>query len=473
MTTTCTTTTTTKTSVVKLETPLTFQPHPLSYLTTRSPPPAHVQLSDSHPRRLRADGIMEKTMVEMLAEGAYWGEDTPPTGVSVIGHTNGISGIGKIRDGIPSHNINLIHGGKAYGEDSAWVASHDVGEDKVVTMALFDGHGGEECRCKTSRRAMKMHAERRPTALARRLALVKTNDFDSLSREGTEHFQAIHDAVDDKSWSGCTASTVDIFLLSDGSVIVVADNVGDSPILLVCNKTGRVTVLHQAHNWDNPDEYRDHVAHWTAKGQTPYVPCYGTINTTGGIELPNPTNPDKPFPIYKEGTTEVDEKVAEYVWRAIKEKYPLQPLGGSQSMHRIVEEEQLEDGRWVDSRPVYPHENSGATAIDHHIQMSRSIGDHYFKTRHKPSSIAYKVPRRLNDVSLVVCSDGVGDYSHYFEIGDACRQMVETKPGVTGQEMADAYIRHMLLHPKKGFSVKYGAPRWDDLSIVISRIVRA
>jgi serine/threonine protein phosphatase PrpC len=414
---------------------------------------------------------MEKTMVETLPEGAYWREDKPPTGISVIGHTNGVSGIGKIRDGIPSHNTSLaVPGGKAYGEDSAWIASQDVGEDKAVTMALCDGHGLKEWQYKTSRRVVEMHAQWRAAALTRRLALVRDKDVDTLVREETEHFRAIHEAMGGKPSSGCTASMVDVCLLSHGRIIVIASNVGDSPILIVCNKTGRVVVLHQAHNWDNPTEYLHHIKYRTAKGQTPCTPCYSRFNI-GGVSLPNPTHPDQPFPIYKEGTAELDKNTADYVWRAVKNRFADYPLGGSQSFHRMVEEEQLEDETWVDSRPLYPHDNWGSVTKESQIQMSRSVND--VDTHPDPSVTVYEVPPDMNDITVIACSDGVGDFSHYFEIGDACRQMVEAKPDVTGQEMADAYIRHMLLRNKKTFSVKNGVPRWDDLSIVISRIVRA
>ena len=227
------------------------------------------------------------------------------------------------------------------------------------------------------------------------------------------------------------------------------------------------------------------------------VPMYMVTNneglclirtTNGGMALYNPfgTDSSAPFPIFEKDSATIDKKHMDYLWRVTMRRSKDLPMGGSQSHRdRLVEEIQLTDGKWVDYQPVEPHANWGSTNKDelgggNSLQPTRGLGDQAHKPfgfRCKPSFTVFEVPSELEDITVIVASDGASDWGHYSEFGYAVAEMIKIKPDMTGQEIADSVLHYMFVtSPAKsgmGFQTLLTGervPLWDDVSLGVTRI---
>jgi len=471
--------------------------HPLAALTSK--PASRTRAGDlfidlvppSHPRRLRADAQLEVDMVTKLPEGVHLNPSSPGTESSSSSSSFGLAGSGKLRHTMAPRKVK-IDGGIAFGEDSATAGLFEIpcGDkiDHVMVLGLWDGHGASEWRDKCSQNSAKTYKQlKEQQDFSELLDAVRRGDTDTRKKMEEDHYKAMDAAVSGGQHSGCTSVTANIYLLHDGRRVVDVGNCGDSPCFMIDNKTGRVWVFSQDHNWDNPTEIEAYLQHCKSTGKKAYTPVYNRVNN-GGMEVYNPFGADSsaPFPIFEKDSATIDKDHMDYFWRSMMRRSKDQPMGGSQSHRdRLVEEIQLTDGKWVDYQPVEPHANWGSTNKDelgggNSLQPTRGLGDHVHKPfgfRCEPSFTVFEVPPELEDITVIVASDGASDWGHYSEFGYAVAEMIKIKPDMTGQEIADSLLHYMFVtSPAKsgmGFQTWLTGervPRWDDVSLGVTRI---
>jgi serine/threonine protein phosphatase PrpC len=445
------------------------------------------------PKRLRPDGQTEKDMTTFLDEGAHLLSDSSVSSALPVTpeykFTIGHDGQSKYRFGFKPDLIPITDGGVAYGEDSANFG-HIIPEI-MSYMICADGHGSNECNNKVSQKCVLELSKymTNPDNIEELRRAISMRDMPAITHIGNRIFTNMRDTCAGLD-SGSTV-TIAILFIERGNRYVLSMNVGDSPCIIIDNKTGRVIKLSQDHNWDNPAEYRKHCDFRKARGSKPETPCYNRFNN-GSLRFNDKDGEEKPFLIYKKDSTDIDEDNRDYVWQEIAEMFPIQPFGGTQSHARYVEQVQdIDDGKWYDYGPAleHAHENWGSTNVvekgKNSIQMTRSIGDEEYELDHNPSTILFQVPPGMTDITTMLGSDGVFDTGFFYEFGDIVKQIVEQKPDSTGQDIATYMIDNVLSIYKSGFTTRITntvtsgvphsviQPTWDDISVIACRTIQS
>jgi serine/threonine protein phosphatase PrpC len=472
-----------------------LEPPPFSDLSTKEPD--HIKrisiiaANPNAPKRLRPDGQTEKDMTTFLDEGAYLLPDSSVSSASPVipeyKFTIGHDGQSKYRFGVKPESIPITDGGVAYGEDSA--NSGHIIPEIMSYMICADGHGSNERNNKVSQKCVLELSKymTNPDNIEELRRTIAMRDMPAITHIGNRIFTNMRDTCAGLD-SGSTV-TIAILFIERGNRYVLSMNVGDSPCIIIDNKTGRVIKLSQDHNWDNPIEYGKYRDYCRAMGIEPHRACYNRFNN-GGLTIIDKDGEEKPFLIYKEGSIDIDEDNRDYVWKKITERSSIQPFGGTQSHARYVEQVQDTDGKWYDYGPAleHAHENWGSTNIDKgykSLQMTRSIGDDIFELDHKPSITLFRVPPDMGNITIMLGSDGVFDTGFCYEFGNIVKQIVEQELDITGQDIATYMIDYILSLQKVGLTTRItntvigGVPRsviqptWDDISVVVCRMIQS
>ena len=378
----------------------------------------------------------------------------------------------------------------------------------VRAMGVFDGHGmhGKEA----ARVAAERYIDDMRRTTMQTLGGLLAGDVEKVRRVEFERYRLMEQHLENelRSPTGGTTGTTVQFLACGGKVWGVVSNVGDSPLLLVENGTGRVQVLTGRHSWDNPEERQKYLERCQAQGVVPREVVYGRINC-GGMRMTDARGGEKPLMMYREGTSEVCVETREWLCKQVEKRFR-NSIGGSQSMRRMVLEklkineggrEGGSEGEWEVFKALeeHAHVNWGATILvngEGKIQMSRSLGD----SQEKKTAYIWAEPDVSvfelgpgEDWSVVACSDGVGDLWYFHELGAMAASFFagkdqEGREGEGGREGEVQELANLILEQtiERGeVTPGYGvAPRvcsvvrgeglkrplWDDLSVHCARI---
>jgi serine/threonine protein phosphatase PrpC len=295
----------------------------------------------------------------------------------------------------------------------------------VRAMGVFDGHGlmGKEA----ARLAAERFIEDMRRSTMQTLGALLAGDVARVKAVEQERFRALDAHLEGELRSptgGTTASAVQVHAAL-GKAFLVVSNVGDSPVLLVENRTGRVALLTGRHSWDNPEERQRYLDRCAALGLTPRDVVYGRINC-GGMRLEDPEGGEEPFRMYLPGTATVCARTRDHLNKQVERRFR-NSIGGSQSLRRFVWEKRDEaSGGWEVFRALeeHAHANWGATVLvgrEGKIQMSRSLGD----AQEKQTAYIWSDPDVAvhefgpgEDWTVVACSDGVADLWYFHELGE-------------------------------------------------------
>ncbi|GAB5035324.1 protein phosphatase manganese magnesium aspartate binding site [Nannochloropsis oceanica] len=392
--------------------------------------------------------------------------------------------------------------GGAEGREGGQVAAVEAPK-WVRAMGVFDGHGMH------GREAARVAAERYVDDMRRTtmqtLGALMAGDVDKVRKVEFDRYRLMEAHLDKELGSptgGTTATTVQ-FLACGGKAWGVVSNVGDSPVLLVDNATGRVQVLTGRHSWDNPEERQKYLDRCQALGVVPREVVYGRINC-GGMRMTDAKGGEEPLMMYREGTSEVCVETREWLCKQVEKRYR-NSIGGSQSTRRMVlekltvKEDGKEGGEWEVYKALeeHAHTNWGATILvdgEGKIQMSRSLGD----SQEKKTAYIWAEPDVSvwelgpgEDWSVIACSDGVGDLWYFHELGAmaadffAGKDQEGSEGGREGevQELATLILEQTIergeVAPGYGIAPRVNSvvrgeglkrPLWDDLSVHCARI---
>ena len=432
---------------------------------------------------------LDTTRVENISDRS-WYEKTPapiPVGAPTTPVLEGccMRGVAKDRRHIFSRHRVLPSGAEMgeYGQDHTY--TRDVAGTlangtrfSVRVAAVADGHGSNGGLVS---RDVILDLDRRLTVewLGNLLAHV-VGRHDDEARAATDALYEALDAETSAYWTDGTTLSVLLVFSCEDRVFFVASNVGDSPILLIHQPSGKILCAHAEHTWDSVAERRVQLEASRNAGRDDAVVVYGRFNCDNGISLPDPHGTHKVLPMFLPGTDVMDEAMRRHVLRVSKEQGM---VGGTQTVRKMKtlrldpstrewNEEVLE---------AFGHENFGSTprilgddGVPHGgCQMTRGLGDHAYKSQ----AIGVHIPLLLNRPSLtimemampynvcyVVCSDGVGDAFYWHQIGDALRRCA------SGEEAASSLFSETLLRGRRAFHVSESSRAWDDLSMVVGRI---
>jgi serine/threonine protein phosphatase PrpC len=295
----------------------------------------------------------------------------------------------------------------------------------VRAMGVFDGHGlmGKEA----ARLAAERFIDDMRRSTMQTLGALLAGDVARVRAVEQERFRALDAHLETALRSptgGTTCSAVQVHAAL-GKAFVVVSNVGDSPVLLVENRTGRVALLTGRHSWDNPEERQRYLDRCASLGLTPRDVVYGRINC-GGMQLEDADGGEEPFRMYLPGTATVCTRTRDHLNKQVERRFR-NSIGGSQSMRRFVWERRDEvGGGWEVFRALeeHAHGNWGATVLvgrEGKIQMSRSLGD----SQEKQTAYIWSEPDVAvhelgpgEDWTLIACSDGVADLWYFHELGE-------------------------------------------------------
>ena len=287
---------------------------------------------------------------------------------------------------------------------------------------------------------------------------------------------------------GTTCSTVQFITAANKSFMVVS-NVGDSPVLLINNRTAQVSLLTGRHSWDNPEERQKYLDRCHSLGLTPRDVVYGRINC-GGMRMEDADGKEEPFRMYLPGTAQVCAKTRDHLCKQVERRFK-NSIGGSQSIRRFVMERQTSNGEWEIARALeeHAHVNWGATILvnkEGKIQMSRSLGD----TQEKQTAYIWAEPDVAihefgpdEDYTVVACSDGVSDLWYFHELGELACEYFKQRPEGDVPVLTQLILEQTIergektpgygIGPKMTSSIRGEAlkrPMWDDVAIQCARI---
>lgn len=373
-----------------------------------------------------------------------------------------------------------------YGDDRTFeMECHNQIEGwRLLVMALADGHGVHGARV----------SEHAILGLESALAgdSISTYAHHLMEREHHEAEQfmiRLFHTLDDTCplEQGGSTLTVAFIFTHAGRIVITTHNVGDSPCLLLNNRTGHVACLATSHTWDCPSERQHNIEVCRAAGRPVNVPIYSRWNTSHGSRIMDHENLFRPIPIFVEDTAVVDTNNRRHVMRALqRHKKP----GGIQSLRRMKILVRSEDSWIEESLESEAHGNTGATPLEIDLstgkiyggpQMTRSIGDRRYKNptqagipllHSTPTMTLYELAGE-DDLTLLLCSDGCSDVFYLHQIGDLAAHFFHTF-GPTAS-MPD-FCHHLLKHALKqglagGLTISTGCRVWDDISILARRIL--
>ena len=308
-------------------------------------------------------------------------------------------------------------------------------------------------------------------------------------------FQKVEEATTRYEHEGTTLSLLMVWQY-DGRAFVLTANVGDSPLLLIDNATGKVRRLHEEHNWDSRKERQVHLAASREAGRNDAVVIYSRFNCDNGRSFPDPWGGQKVIPMFEEGTDKVHEANRRHVMQESKNRGS---VGGCQSLrrmkilrfvggetpYRVWEEEALEEfghenfgSTPLIVEPVVDSEDPDDTVYHGGCQMTRGLGDHFYKEGAPGPHIPLLLTKpsvtllELNpgeDLSYLVCSDGIGDVFYWHQIGDVFQRVYRAIPEASCQKAGGCLFREVFARGRR-FHLPEGVRCWDDLSMVVGRI---
>ena len=368
----------------------------------------------------------------------------------------------------------------------------------VRALGVFDGHGmhGKEA----ARLAAEKFIDDMRRTTMQTLGALLAGDVARVKHIEHERYRLLEAHLEQelRSPTGGTTGTTVQFHTAAGKTFMVVSNVGDSPVLLIDNKTAKVQVLTGRHSWDNPEERQKYLDRCAALGLVPRDVVYGRINC-GGMRLEDVDGLEEPMRMYLPGTAEICVKTREHLCKQVEKRFR-NSIGGSQSIRRFVLERQNEaSGEWEVFRALeeHAHVNWGATILVNHegkIQMSRSLGDSQEKLTAyiwaEPDVAVYEF-QPGEDVTVVACSDGVSDLWYFHEMGEMAARFfadgetgglaapIEGQVQVLAQLILDQTIERGEATPGYGIGPRTTSalrgeslkrPMWDDLSVHCARI---
>jgi hypothetical protein len=184
-------------------------------------------------------------------------------------------------------------------------------------LAVFDGHGlmGKEAARIAADRLMAestlLIGEMSRGLLARDVEFVK-----AIERRKFEVLDAHLEQCLRSPTGGTTCSAVQLVRVQS-RLFLVSSNVGDSPVLLVDNKTKKVRLISGRHSWDNPEERHKYLQRCASLGLPPREVVYGRINC-GGMRMEDLRGGmDEPFLMYKPGTAIIDPAPRDHLCRQV------------------------------------------------------------------------------------------------------------------------------------------------------------
>lgn len=409
--------------------------------------------------------------------------------------------------GLPKH----VRGGTAvYASPSGDTVLGEYGQDHVLShkltgvlqeklfsahvLACADGHGmwGKE----VSRLVMDYLVEHLTPARLQEVLECVCARQETQVRQCLDAFYTEMDATTTAHVHEGTTLSLLFVVEYDGRVFVVASNVGDSPVLLVDNETGKVTRLHAEHNWDSVKERRVQLQASREAGRDDAVVIYSRFNCENGTPFRDHRGGRDVIPMFREGTDELQEETREHIMLMSKVR---NCVGGTQSLRKMKtlcwnatteewEEEALEE---------FGHDNFGSTPlimgpdtddngdlIKHGgCQMTRGLGDHAYKGAAsgphvplvfcKPSvTVKELLASGGKDWSLVVCSDGIGDAFYWHQVGDVFKEAYKAtmSQATTSEEATSALFRQTMRNGRRVFRLPSTVTAWDDLSMVVGRV---
>ncbi len=375
----------------------------------------------------------------------------------------------------------------------------------VRAMGVFDGHGlmGKEA----ARLAAERFIEDMRRSTMQTLGALLAGDVGRVRAVEQERFRALDEHLETELRSptgGTTCSTVQV-LAARGKAYVVVSNVGDSPVLLVENRTGRVALLTGRHSWDNPEERKRYIDRYAALGVAPRDVVYGRINC-GGMRLEDADGGEEPFRMYLPGTATVCARTRDHLNKQVERRFR-NSIGGSQSMRRFVWERRDEgSGAWEVFKALeeHAHGNWGATVLvgrEGKIQMSRSLGD----AQEKQTAYVWNEPDVAihelgpgEDWSVIACSDGAADLWYFHEMAEMAaaffQRRDEGRAALVGgaaameadgagdaQALAQLILDQTMergertpgygIGPRMSANAHLKRPMWDDVCVHCARVV--
>jgi len=460
------------------------------------------------------------------------------------------AGIAKVYRGADS--VETVEGAAtyhAYGEDMTVKAPivENTEEKWAWLLAVFDGHGlaAQEAVTMASRVLVEKSLAEAPELLK----ALDDRDGEKIRRLEYRKFMAMEESVitQEHIGGGTTCSTVELVRLDKRHFMVVS-NVGDSPVVMVNNKDGKVSMLSGQHAWDNKEERAKYINRCNQKGLVPREVCYGRINAGGMVmeDLEGRVRGGKPLHMYHPGTADLDVKTRDHLCNLVQRRYRVS-IGGSQSIRRFtiqqrrrrksIQPDKIESSQrppwflfgtggggttpspqsainaaaaavgpiewsaWenVGVIPEYGHLNWGPTVLvngEGKIQVSRSLGDREEKAISyiwaEPDVAIHEFTPEDVDVTIIVCSDGAADLWWFHQMGEIARKYFypagqgeeeasssnsSSSSGNRSSRTAEGLTKQLydLTMSKgqrtSGYGEMKGRPVWDDISIVVARLV--
>lgn len=448
-----------------------------------------IVVSDTMPHRETMADLDPERVEDAADRVVYLGSTTTPVKVDKEDGAQFVKGLSKSAGSLstvlpPDEEDGSVVG--EFGQDRVW-ACRVNGEREgkpfsVHIAACADGHGhtGEV----VSREVMD--------GLRSRLTVLWLGEVLGRVMSGgdvREPLETLYTDLDASTQSHVHSGTTLSLLLVfgyDGRVVALASNVGDSPVLLVNNETGKVVKLHGEHNWDSVTERRLNLAASRAAGRRDATVVYARFNCGNGRAFRDPWGGNAIMPMFREGTDEVLEETRRHMMRESKRRGY---VGGHQSLRRLkqLRRNPVTDQWQEEALEEYGHENFGSTPLllsEDGVtamgggQMTRCLGDHIYKQAAlSPSTpLVTATPSvtlqelSVGDYSYVVCSDGVGDAFYWHQIGDVFYQVYQSNPAVTNAEVAKMLFYGTQVRGSAGFRFEAGSRAWDDLSMVVGRV---
>jgi hypothetical protein len=200
--------------------------------------------------------------------------------------------------------------------------------------------------------------------------------------------------------------------------------------------------------------------------------------------------------MFEEGTDKIHEANRQHVMRESKTR---QSVGGCQSLrrmkilrlvggelpYRVWQEEALEEfghenfgSTPLIVEPVVDSEDPEDTVYHGGCQMTRGLGDHFYKGAasgpHIPLLLTKPSVTLLElgageDLSYLVCSDGIGDVFYWHQIGDVFQRVYRAIPEASCEKAGGYLLRETFARGRR-FHLPQGVRCWDDLSMVVGRI---
>jgi len=377
-----------------------------------------------------------------------------------------------------------------YGEDVVWISTVQYTELHIQVVGIFDGHGDQGRQAslffaKTC--ANKLLAKGFMAQLRQDVYHVNfTKSQELLSKFFQRMDQMYKQQYPANIYSGTTASIALILTMNEYRRFVLTANVGDSPIFLC--RGSHIYEHYQPHIWENSIAYKEYYQHCLFNHKIPSIPVIGRFNIIGsGSVLPRTESNVEhvPFTLYKKGEPSLDVDSIISFQQSI-EKYAPQYIGGTQSLAKMVYQTSNSSDTTISSLPGYVYKNWGSVVYTpdrlSSIQMSKSLGDFYFKDQCHLSAIPFTMVTEIFEpCTLFLCSDGITDilYKHqisnfFFQNHDSSKKKQSSTTNLKSTEFWEYCVDYIDQQDKNTCPFKmmsHGVyPSWDDCSFIIVKL---